>query len=169
MGIEDETFVSGICPSGFCCQREHCSFIYHGDELCAANRDADSFLCSLCIDGYSESVSGPECVKCDKNVHWEFMLLPFGMAVGTSLFILLTHTDKDTEEINRQRANSTNHGLPVELTRTSTARSVMLGNVNSEDNKIMLGSLAKITIYYEQVSTQRIVHIFVPWLKMLEC
>jgi len=155
MGIQDdESIISGQCPSGFCCQDTECSFIYDEADLCADNRDADSFLCSECIAGYSESVYGAECVECDKDVHWEFMLLPLGMAVVMSVFILVTHTDKDVQEIQRQRANTLETGSPIRLHRQSTFTTVMLGNVKAEDTKIMLGSIVKISIYYEQGCSQ---------------
>ena len=149
---DDETIVSGSCVSGFCCQDDECSFIYDVDSLCAENRDPDSYLCSQCEDGYSESFNSEHCVECDNAIHWEYLLIPLGMAVGMSMFILATHTDKDIEEIQRQRENSQKTGHPIMLNRQSTLTSVLIGTGKAEDNKIMMGSLAKIIVYYEQVS-----------------
>lgn len=55
-------------------------------------------------------------------------------------FILFTNTDKVTEEPKEE-----------ELERSTSMKHHLLDNVKSDDFKIMLRSMAKIVVYYEQV------------------
>ena len=73
------------------------------------------------------------------------MILPFMMALGMSTFILCTHTDIDVEEMRRRQEMDM-------LTRQSSSMRKIMDNAKSNETKIMIGSLSKITIYYEQVS-----------------
>ena len=71
------------------------------------------------------------------------------MALGMSVFILMTHTDIDVEEMRRQQETDDM------LTRQSSSMRKIMENAKSDKTKIMVGSLAKITIYYEQVSQSK--------------
>ena len=134
--------------------------------LCALYRDTDSLLCSECIDGYSESVNSAQCVKCEKSVYLNFLFLPFAMALVLSAFILLTNTEKDVihkqskkskkgdkaKDVNDDLSDEEMTGRSVStLSRKSTLSELMLANAKSDKTKLMLASLAKIAIYYEQV------------------
>ena len=160
MGFEGETIISGQCPSGYCCQYEECEYVDDSDALCAMFRDTDSLLCSECIEGYSESVNSPQCVKCGKSVYWNFMFLPVSMAVLLSVFILFTNSEKDIipkpkpqkedhDEMSDDEVAGKVATVPALKRRTLTG--LMLANAKSDSTKLMLASLAKIAIYYEQV------------------
>ena len=142
MGFDGEHIISELCPSGFCCQLDsECNYIDDGEYLCALYRDPDSLLCSECIAGYSESVNSAQCVQCEHDViHWEYLALPGIMALLMTGFILFTNTDKVTEEPKEE-----------ELERSTSMKHHLLDNVKSDDFKIMLRSMAKIVVYYEQV------------------
>ena len=163
MGFEGETIISGQCPSGYCCQYEECEYVDDSDALCAMFRDTESLLCSECIEGYSESVNSAQCVKCKKSAYWIYLALPGTMALLMSAFILFTNSDKappkesedeipDDEEAEREKEQSE----PMEpLTRKITIRNNLLANAKSDSTKLMLASMAKIAIYYEQVRCWR--------------
>lgn len=143
MGITDHRIVSAACPTSICCQLDDgCDFVEDTDSLCAANRDADSSLCSRCITGYSESMNSANCTLCDKTVRWEYLVLPICLAVG--LMILMLFTNREETEADRQ----------CSLEHSDTLRDATIGylkRLKNGDGKVTLMSLAKIVVYYEQV------------------
>ena len=146
MGFEGETIISEMCPSGFCCQLSECNYIDDSDNLCELFRDTSSILCSECIDGYSESVNSAQCVKCKEGaIHWEYLALPGIMALLMTGFILFTNTDKVKDEPKDEEEEE------ATLERATTMKAHLIDNVKSDNTKLMLASMAKIVIYYEQV------------------
>ena len=139
MGFDGDTIVSNLCPTDFCCQLEECDYIEHEAYLCAPGRNTSSLLCGECNDGYSESVNSPQCTECDRDVHWEVLLFPLAFALGMTIFILATNTDKQEEEIEDDE----------ELERPENAKKAVLAKV--QDNQLMIQSFSKVVIYYEQV------------------
>ena len=83
--VNGEIFTS-ICPSGYCCQKDSCHYIYDKESLCAPNRNYKSLLCGSCIDGYSETMNTNTCKKCDQS-HFEYLFLPFLFSIIMSLFL----------------------------------------------------------------------------------
>merc|ERR1719474_923945 len=140
MGFEGESIVSAVCVNGYCCQSSgDCNYIDDVDTegvLCAKYRDSDSMLCSECDEGLSESVNSWQCMDCKGETHWEFLALPAGIAVVMSLFIILTNTDKEEDSEHDKKEDQKNGGF--------------WDNIRHEDNKHMVASLAKVTVYYEQ-------------------
>lgn len=153
MGFEDDSIISGQCPAGYCCQYEECEYTDDGDALCALYRDSNSLLCSECIDGYSESINSLQCVECEKGIHWKFVWLSMAIAVATTASILSSNADHggdESPENCRDEVAGTAAALPA-LQRKATLKDVMLEKAKSNDTKLMLDSLVKIAVYYEQV------------------
>ena len=93
--IENEyTIISSLCPLYQCCQNKNgCDYIYNKSSLCANGRDYQSKLCSLCKDGYSESMNTTQCIKCDRFIYFEFLIYPIIIALFWIGLIILTTSD----------------------------------------------------------------------------
>merc|ERR1719474_2160363 len=165
MGFNGETIISGACITNFCCWKPGgCNYVDPDDDAyrCALNRDPSTRLCSECIEGYSESVNSEQCVKCDTFFNWPFLFLPLTMAFGMSAIILLTNFTEISRTVRAQpeedHDDDSNAGdqpsLNVDDSRRSTLKKMALDNVKKKETKLMLASLAKIVIYYEQGVSQ---------------
>ena len=147
MGFKGNTIISTVCPSVFCCRRTGgCDYISDKDSLCATNRNSDSLLCSECIEGYSESINSENCTNCDRD-HWEYLLLPFAMAVFTTGILLFTNRESKPSVLKRNGAKFES------ILETGGGRGTIttIKRLSSGKNKIVLMSMAKIAVYYMQV------------------
>ena len=147
---------------------------YDGYPLCAFYRNSSSRLCSECIDGYSESVNSEQCVKCEKSFYWQFLFLPLAMAVAMSAIILITNfteisrtvSPRSKDDVDDKADDVLNEALDVAYPsdldlhpnslkdeQHSTLREFAkeTAKKRAQETKLMLASLAKIVIYYEQV------------------
>lgn len=145
MGFDGDAVISSLCPSGLCCQMTGgCEWTEDAQSLCAENRDSGSLLCSQCIEGYSESINSAKCTKCGETVYFQYLALPFCIAVIVVLISLATNRMKKDLALKRKTAK-TNVGV-------GSATEILMVRMNSmKKHKISMFSLFKITIYYEQV------------------
>ena len=147
MALDEETdsIISASCPSSICCQLSAgCDYVENADSLCASNRDSNSLLCSRCIEGYSESMNSENCTKCDKNVHWEYLLFPLCMTLLLSMSLLFSNRE-DSEEPTESNVQTEDTKNDESGSSTKTA----LENVKrlkDSEAKITLPSLAKIAV-----------------------
>ena len=137
MGLDGERIISSVCPSSFCCHPtdgQYCDYIENQDSLCAKNRDSESFLCGKCIDGYSESMTSANCIKCDQRVHWSYLCVPLLLAATWTMYILSANRD----------------GESAECSKVDGAKS------QSDDIDIMLimSTLISVSVYYQQALSQ---------------
>ena len=113
MQIGQNTIISSICPSNQCCQQERvdgCSYIHNTSKLCAAGRNYESTLCSLCIDGYSETINSANCKECHQS-HMAYLFIPFLLAFFITLFLVGTNTDNVTIKSVKKETASNLEGL----------------------------------------------------------
>ena len=144
MGFDGDTIISAVCPAGLCCQlADGCDYIENEGDLCAKYRDFESELCSECIEGYSESINSEQCTECDGD-HWEYLLLPFGMAIFTTGILLFTNREKKDSALKRSP------GKMKSILKTGNIAK-WFKRLKSGENKIVIMSITKIAVYYYQV------------------
>eukprot|EP01083_Nonionella_stella_P098536 277138_1 len=108
---DDHNIISSICPPSYCCtNRNKCDYA-NKDELCAANRDYNSPLCSKCITGYSESMNGTTCVKCKTSYNFVYLLLAFAVSLAGSLLVL--RSDKIRHDLEDMNGNPLDNALQL--------------------------------------------------------
>ena len=172
MGFDGNSIISASCPSGFCCQMDECDYIEDVDSLCALHRDPESFLCGKCEDGYSESMNSKNCTDCKYQIHWWYFSIPATLAFCVTMYLLYSNREEKmiVSQLNmlaktqgkQGNVYRTSRDLDENMKDSQSFRvSVMatVKRVKKGTGKITLSSLAKIAIYYEQVS-----ECFVPCL-----
>ena len=149
IGQIGDTLISGGCPSLTCCQLEGgCDYVEDIQLLCALNRDSESYLCSRCIDGYSESMNSSNCTKCTKSVHWKYLMLSLCMALVIVMMLLWTNREKPEDVgIEKEMENIVN---PKDMSMKDRVIN-KAKRLKDQKVKTALASLAKIAVYYEQV------------------
>ena len=150
MTIQDgsHTLISAACPSEVCCQlSDGCDYVEDTDYLCASNRDSDTYLCSRCNDGYSESMNSANCTKCTRSVHWEYLALPLCMALVIVSLLLYSNREKPPKEDDEIKM------VEIVNARASVTERIMLKAKPLKDDRvsIAMGSLVEIVVYYQQV------------------
>ena len=152
MGFDGDMIISAICPASYCCQLDECDYLKDPDSLCAPYRDHESFLCGKCKDGYSESVMSENCMKCNRAVEWEYLLLPIAVMLILLPILLLTNRVKNQRVLKRSNATTDVLTLPGDSLKGSVVGNVK--RLKTGESKITLMSLAKIIIYYQQSVSQ---------------
>ena len=154
VGFSGDTIISAACPTEICCQLDDgCDYISDADDLCAENRDPNSFLCSQCKEGYSESMNSVNCTKCTRTVHWEYLVLPLVVALLFVPICLFTNREYKHFSLKRQKGGSRNvfAGPKSPNTKAIVGKAKRLKN---SEAKVTLPSLANITIYHQQALSQ---------------
>ena len=149
IGQIGDTLISASCPSMTCCQLDSgCDYVDDIEFLCALNRDSESYLCSRCIDGYSESMNSSNCTKCTKSVHWEYIMMPLCMAMFIVMLLLWTNREKPDDFGSEHQINEIVNPKDFSMKERIINKAKRL---KDEKVKTALASLAKIAVYYEQV------------------
>eukprot|EP01084_Bolivina_argentea_P210310 358009_1 len=103
IGINENSLSSSLCPYSYCCQNnDYCKFTnidgisiqYKNNELCALNRNPNSYLCSKCNQGYSQVFRSAICKKCDDKLFYYLpLVIYFGFGLLYTMLLLLPQMD----------------------------------------------------------------------------
>eukprot|EP01084_Bolivina_argentea_P124583 220759_1 len=159
INVNDQSLISSLCPHGYCCQNEtKCEYksSLQMQQSCSLNRDPTSFLCSKCIDGYSQVFQSAICKPCDGiNVFPIIITLLFGVFVA--IFILISQSN-----ITKVILMSNKDSVSTNINRCKQ-RMKSFGKLLTNWNKSHFVTTMKLilfqgVLYYEQSLSQIIIH-----------
>eukprot|EP01084_Bolivina_argentea_P250314 419328_1 len=90
------SIISSFCVYGYCCVLPNgCNYLYNKSSLCASNRDANIPLCGSCLNTFSESMNGSQCVDCNgRHIYWEWLLFPLSVSILMATYIILSKSHR---------------------------------------------------------------------------
>eukprot|EP01084_Bolivina_argentea_P013592 25513_1 len=149
--------VSSLCPFGYCCALKNgCNFMTNVSYLCSENRDANSDLCSKCIDGYSELFLSTACGDCNAT-YYLWLLFPFVLALLVVLFLLCLKSSPKNQKMQQRKSKKCNNCMCRYLKKKWRNLSHSVDKL-LEKNKALLRMIQIMTmrciLYYQQSISQ---------------